>query len=262
MAKPTTSLHWADSPTTLRTEPAEGVKNAGFSVLTKLPAQYFNWISGICGDWITWLNLRLFDGYTVPTMGSDCRLTGDPDEGLSVENEAGTLLPVICAEPVDDEATMVATSGYIWKCLGSFISFEHDYTSSPLTVATATKTYLEFSAYTPTITGQGISVSNNTQLVFEELGVYHVAVAMRWAAGPASAYARSIIVDLGGVEHTAFMMNEVSGNVARTQMYALDVEVTDVGTDVLQIAAYQASGSNDYVNIAGVSVHQVSKRFT
>jgi hypothetical protein len=94
MTKPTGALHWADSPTTLRTEPAEGVKNAGFSVLTKLPAQYFNYIAGVCGDWITWLNLRLFDAYTLPTYGSDCRITGDPDEGMKVRNAAGDFLPV------------------------------------------------------------------------------------------------------------------------------------------------------------------------
>lgn len=55
MAHPTTVLRWADTPTTLRTEPSEPTKNTGFSVNGKLPAQFFNWISGVTGDWITWL---------------------------------------------------------------------------------------------------------------------------------------------------------------------------------------------------------------
>jgi hypothetical protein len=250
-------LRWAS--VSGRTEPTAAEKDNGLAEGDGLPAEYLNDSLGVAGDWTDWIDDRLFDAYTIPTMGSDCRLTGDPDEGLTVANEAATLLPVNCAQPVSDAVNQAVTVAYLTKCIMNFIGFEHDYDSSPLEIVTATKTYMPFSDFTPTITGQGVNVNAST-LEFDEVGIYHIDVSLRWVNGPASAYARSLIVDVGGTEHRAFLHNEVSGAVARTQQYSLDVEIGNISTDILKVAAYQASGSSDYVQVVNVTVHQVAKR--
>jgi hypothetical protein len=103
MSKPTALLHWADSPITLRTEPSEPTKNAGFSVLRKLPAQYFNWLFGVTGDIWTWLNVRLFDAYTLASLGNpDVRLYGDDIQGLQVKKASGAFHNVLCDELIAD----------------------------------------------------------------------------------------------------------------------------------------------------------------
>jgi hypothetical protein len=101
MAKPTSVPRWADTPTTLRTEPPEGQKDTGFAANSKLPAQYFNWLIGIAGDWLTWLNTRLFDEYTLPSVGNDVFLYGVTDEGLHIKDGAGSPAYswLMCADP-------------------------------------------------------------------------------------------------------------------------------------------------------------------
>lgn len=260
MAKPTDVLHWADSPTTLREEPSEPTKSAGFSVLTKLPAQFFNYLIGVLADWITWISTRIFDAYTLATVGEDCLLYGDATTGLTVRNAAGTTLPVICADPTNTPGLVEAvTTNYLFKHIDAFIAYWEDYGGSPLAIATANKTYLPFASYTPSIAAQQITPNSDT-LEFDNIGIYHVDVEVRWANGPAAPYARSIIIDVGGTEYTSFLMNEVSASTARTHHFSMDVEIANIATDVLKVAMYQASGSNDYVAVAGVSVHQVGAR--
>jgi len=116
MAKPSDVPHWADSPTTLRTEPAEGVKDAGFSVLTKLPAQYFNWLIGTICDWLVWITSYVdfsilgvdvtgrvtattsveAGDYINPSNANDTRVLSDAT-GLRVEDAVGGLRPVSCS---------------------------------------------------------------------------------------------------------------------------------------------------------------------
>lgn len=108
MAKPASTFNWADTPTTLRTDPPAGLKNTGFSVLTKLPAQYFNHLLGVCGDWLLWLNTRLFDGYTIPTDGVDCRLVADAT-ALRVKTAAGAYRAFACGDPDESFLGMVPT---------------------------------------------------------------------------------------------------------------------------------------------------------
>jgi hypothetical protein len=113
MPKPTTVLHWADNPTTLRSEPAEGTKNTGFAVNAKLPAQFFNWISGICGDWITWLDNRIFDEYTQPSWGNEVRLYGATDVGCKVRNDANdAYMPLLCLDPDGTDDQQAVTIGW------------------------------------------------------------------------------------------------------------------------------------------------------
>lgn len=297
MAHPTTTLRWANSPTTLRTEPPEGTKDTGFAVNAKLPAQYFNWLSGIAGDWITWLYSIVHSGsdfsffpvagslydlgngakrwvttyteflnaskdvtagtYVNPTSAHGTRVLSDA-VGLRVTDSVGTLRTVACASPISDNVDQAINVSYLTKCLCNFIGFEHDYGVSPFEI-TGVRTYMPFSSYTPTIAPQGI-VANAFALECDEAGLYHVSVALKWITGPASAYARVIVVDVGGVEHLSFAYNEVSGAVARTQVYSLDVEVVNIATDVIRVAAYQGSGSSDYIQVVGVTVHQVGKR--
>jgi hypothetical protein len=57
MTKPIAVPRLASSPTTLRTEPPESLKDSGFAVAAKLPAQYFNWLVGLTGDWLAHLDL-------------------------------------------------------------------------------------------------------------------------------------------------------------------------------------------------------------
>lgn len=118
MTKPTGSLHWADSPTTLRTEPAEATKSTGLAVNAKLAAQYFNYIAGVCGDWITWLNTRIFDAYTIPSMGADCRLIGDPDEGLRIRDAAGDRLPVTASSAILNGEVVISSDSLVCQILG------------------------------------------------------------------------------------------------------------------------------------------------
>lgn len=58
MARPTTMPRWANSPTTLRTEPSETLKDSGHSPNERLPAQFYNWLVGFLCDWVNY-----FDGY-------------------------------------------------------------------------------------------------------------------------------------------------------------------------------------------------------
>lgn len=112
MSKPTTVPRWCNSPTTLRTEPAEGTKDVGFAVNAKLPAQYFNWLIGLICDWWTWVTSYVsFDTGTVgvtgsvttttylqagtyvkPTAANDVVLTSSATE-LRVATAAGAAIP-------------------------------------------------------------------------------------------------------------------------------------------------------------------------
>jgi len=99
MTKPIEILRWSDDdPGTTRDEPSEGEKDTGW-IADDIPSHgIMNWLIGVPGDWIAWLATRVFDGYVQPTEGSDCILTGDPDEGLLVKNDAGSRLPVCGSE--------------------------------------------------------------------------------------------------------------------------------------------------------------------
>lgn len=257
MAKPTNTARWAS--VSGRVEPTAAEKDAGLAEGDGLPNTYMNHQWGIGGDWFAWLDGRLFDGYTVPTDGSDCRLTGDPDTGLRVRNAAGALLPVECAEPVADDPNMAVNGSYLIKNINSFLAVEHDYGGAPLKIASGVKTYVPFSDFTPTIPAQQVFI-NATELEFDNLGIFHIDVYVTWVNGPAAPYARSLIIDVGGTEHRAFDMVEVSGAVSRTQHFSMDFELT--AADPVKVAMYQISGSSDYAKVIGVSVHQVGKRIT
>ena len=124
MAKPTSVPRWANSPTTLRTEPSETTKDAGFAVLAKLPAQYFNWLLGLICDWLVWItsyvsfdaavvsvtgSVKASDGveasnYMNPSNANDTRIVADT-VGLRVTDAFGVLRPV--ARKVDMASAMI-----------------------------------------------------------------------------------------------------------------------------------------------------------
>ena len=110
MAKPAELPRWCNNPTTLRTVPPEGLKDVGAPVKAKWPSQYLNWLHGLTSDWIAWLNGRLFDEYTLPTAGYDCRFYGT-NAHAEVKNSSGTLMPIQVADPTDDDEAM--TSGHM-----------------------------------------------------------------------------------------------------------------------------------------------------
>jgi|GEM_PF-5815017 len=59
-SKPTVIPRWADTGT--RTEPSSGKKDAGWTFEEAPPYNYENWLQGITGDWIKWINERFADG--------------------------------------------------------------------------------------------------------------------------------------------------------------------------------------------------------
>lgn len=117
MTKPATTIHWCDTPATLRTDPPAGLQNTGFSAIMKLPAQYINAHLGRIWDWLAWLNTRIFDGYTIPTDGADCRVYGDPDEGIAVKNSSLDYLPVYCSTLNGNVAANYGLAANCYSCM-------------------------------------------------------------------------------------------------------------------------------------------------
>lgn len=53
MAKPTSIFHWATTGT--RTAPSSGKQDSGWAFGEQIMSSNLNWLVGIAGDWITWL---------------------------------------------------------------------------------------------------------------------------------------------------------------------------------------------------------------
>ena len=62
--KPTKVPRWNDTGGN-RTEPLEAEKDAGWAVDAQPPSSYFNWLQFYTGDWLRWIDERIFDGTTV-----------------------------------------------------------------------------------------------------------------------------------------------------------------------------------------------------
>jgi len=58
--KPTKIPRWADTGT--RTEPSSGKKDTGWTFEEAPPYGYENWLQGITGDWLKWIDERFDDG--------------------------------------------------------------------------------------------------------------------------------------------------------------------------------------------------------
>jgi hypothetical protein len=120
MAKPTDVTRWASvSPSTTRDEPSSGEKDTGW-IADEVPTHgIMNWLIGTLGDWATWLNVRLFDAYTLASLGNpDCRLYGDDITGLAVKKASGAYTAVSCSDviaSVSMDAPMVLGTTYSLK---------------------------------------------------------------------------------------------------------------------------------------------------
>ena len=64
--KPTKVPGWALTGT--RTEPSAGKKNTGWLFEESPPYNFFNWLQGIGGDWLSWIDERLEDGATADDL--------------------------------------------------------------------------------------------------------------------------------------------------------------------------------------------------
>jgi len=76
-SKPTEIPRWATLG--VRTDPGAAKKDTGWVIPEPPPDTFFNWLFGVTGDWVTWLDERLFDS----GGGTGFTLTG-PTGGASV----------------------------------------------------------------------------------------------------------------------------------------------------------------------------------
>lgn len=82
--KPTEVVRWADvTPGSSRSEPPSGKKDTGWVFQDTPPAAQQNWLTGVTGDWLAWLNERLGDGAT-----ADALEVLDPAGGASIASFA------------------------------------------------------------------------------------------------------------------------------------------------------------------------------
>ena len=177
MAKPGRVLRWAS--VSGRVEPTAAEKDDGLAEGDGLPDGYLNDSFGLTGDWTDWLDERLFDGYTVPTDHSDCRLYGDPDTGLTVQASNGNKLPVVCADPDETAAQMVPT-----------VNWHDKHVCAARRAATQTITSSEAIEWTAIL--QDVSGMIDTGSVGEDVitipvagSVWMIAVTAVWATGTA-----------------------------------------------------------------------------
>ena len=199
MPKPTIIPHWADTPATLRTAIPAGVQNTGYSVLTKLPAQYFNWLLGLICDWWVWVTslIDFTDGiavtghvtatthvdagtyvnagtYVKPTSANDIVLKTTASE-MQVESVAGTAKPIHVGVGTDSDHAI--TSRWVHRVSTAVTNLD---------VADNTERDLDFTSAEYDSAGTMWNIANPSRLVAPETGYYHVDVYAEFVAGAAT----------------------------------------------------------------------------
>jgi hypothetical protein len=274
MAKPTRVPRWASVDG--RVEPTAGEKDSGLAEGDGLPAEYLNDTLGLNGDWAGWLNDRLFDAYTLPTYSSDCRITGDPDEGMKVRNAAGDFLPVGCSKVMLDTDELEVVSGAL-EVRDSTTAYIPVACGNPAALTNAlTRQYAEFFVRASDSGAQ--SISTEAQIVMNDAvdyargmslasnafsvtasygqGLYRVRALLKWAGTDTNAGYRTLSIrkNTTTIESRADYKPAVSAQYA--QMLECLVEITDYQTDVIDLTGTSTVPSDGigYVSIEIVKV--------
>ena len=106
-SKPTAIPRWADTGT--RVEPTSGKKDTGWIFEEAPPYGWENWIQGITGDWIKWLDERFGDGATKDVL----RLTspGAGTAGLDIADLVHTHHEKVVFTSGETNATTLTATG-------------------------------------------------------------------------------------------------------------------------------------------------------
>lgn len=105
MSHPATMPHWADTPTTLRTEPPSALQDAGHAVGDRLPAQYLNWLFGVICDWLDWLFLP-HDYMSQPVLLAPVSITSGVETPIPFDNS--TYYKTGMWDPLGDTTKLTA----------------------------------------------------------------------------------------------------------------------------------------------------------
>lgn len=92
MARPATIFTWATSGS--KTDPGAGRKTSGFRPGETLPAHWLNWLLGVLGDWITWINAQVPAKDEANTFAGNQTVSGG---GLIVNGAAGDTAAILDA---------------------------------------------------------------------------------------------------------------------------------------------------------------------